>query len=89
VEHPPDSQERHVLHGTVSFTVCFVAWGLISARTFAGSFISQQHQRLPSRSAGVQTTCRTRVYLRRGSDFTYSTTSLCSSAVRPRLKQES
>jgi len=31
VEHPQDPQSRHLLLGTVSFTVCFAAWGLISA----------------------------------------------------------
>ncbi len=28
MEHPQDSQKRHLLLGTVSFTVCFAAWGL-------------------------------------------------------------
>ena len=36
--HPQDSQKRHLLLGTVSFTVCFAAWGLISA--FAPQFSS-------------------------------------------------
>jgi nitrate/nitrite transporter NarK len=41
VEHPQDSQERHLLLGTVSFTVCFAAWGLVSA--FAPHFRQQFH----------------------------------------------
>lgn len=36
-----NSQERHLLLGTVSFTVCFAAWGLISA--FAPSFRQKFH----------------------------------------------
>ena len=36
-----DSQNRHLLLGTVSFTVCFAAWGLISA--FAPHFRQQFH----------------------------------------------
>ncbi len=39
--HPQDSQKRHLLLGTVSFTVCFAAWGLISA--FAPRFRQQFH----------------------------------------------
>jgi len=39
--HPQDSQKRHLLLGTVSFTVCFAAWGLISA--FAPRFRQQLH----------------------------------------------
>src|SRR6202050_5062998 len=35
------SQKRHLLLGTVSFTVCFAAWGLISA--FAPQFRQQFH----------------------------------------------
>ena len=31
MEHAEDSQKRHLFLGTVSFTVCFAAWGLISA----------------------------------------------------------
>jgi len=31
VEHPQDSQKRNLSLGTVSFTICFAAWGLISA----------------------------------------------------------
>ena len=31
VANPQASQNRHLLLGTVSFTVCFAAWGLISA----------------------------------------------------------
>lgn len=30
-EHLQGSQNRHLLLGTVSLTVCFAAWGLISA----------------------------------------------------------
>ena len=41
MEHPQDSQKRHLLLGTVSFTVCFAAWGLISA--FAPHFRQQFH----------------------------------------------
>ncbi len=37
----PNSQKRHLLLGTVSFTVCFAAWGLISA--FAPRFRQQFH----------------------------------------------
>lgn len=36
-----NSQNRHLLLGTVSFTTCFAAWGLISA--FAPSFRQQFH----------------------------------------------
>ena len=36
-----NSQKRHLLLGTVSFTVCFAAWGLISA--FAPSFRQNFH----------------------------------------------
>ncbi|HKV78784.1 MAG TPA: MFS transporter [Candidatus Sulfotelmatobacter sp.] len=36
-----ESQKRHSLFGTVSFTVCFAAWGLISA--FAPSFRQRFH----------------------------------------------
>ena len=39
--HSHDSQKRHLLLGTVSFTVCFAAWGLISA--FAPHFRQQFH----------------------------------------------
>ena len=38
---PQNSQKRHLLLGTVSFTVCFAAWGLISA--FAPSFRQKFH----------------------------------------------
>jgi nitrate/nitrite transporter NarK len=41
VEHPQDSQKRHLLLGTFSFTVCFAAWRLISA--FAPHFRQQFH----------------------------------------------
>src|SRR5512135_926489 len=41
VEHPQDSQKRHLILGTVSFTVCFAAWGLISA--FAPGFRQKFH----------------------------------------------
>jgi NNP family nitrate/nitrite transporter-like MFS transporter len=41
VERSQGSQERHLLLGTVSFTVCFAAWGLISA--FAPQFRQQFH----------------------------------------------
>jgi nitrate/nitrite transporter NarK len=41
VGHPQDSQKRHLLLGTVSFTVCFAVWGLISA--FAPHFRQQFH----------------------------------------------
>ena len=41
MEHPQDSQKRHLFLGTVSFTVCFAAWGLISA--FAPHFRQQFH----------------------------------------------
>ena len=30
-ENPESAQSKHLLLGTVSFTVCFAAWGLISA----------------------------------------------------------
>ena len=36
-----NSQKRHLLLGTVSFTVCFAAWGMISA--FAPSFREKFH----------------------------------------------
>jgi MFS transporter, NNP family, nitrate/nitrite transporter len=41
VERSQDSNKRHLLLGTVSFTVCFAAWGLISA--FAPHFRQQFH----------------------------------------------
>ena len=41
VEPSQNSQKRHLLLGTVSFTVCFAAWGLISA--FAPSFRQNFH----------------------------------------------
>jgi MFS transporter, NNP family, nitrate/nitrite transporter len=41
VERSQVSQKRHLLLGTVSFTVCFAAWGLISA--FAPHFRQQFH----------------------------------------------
>src|SRR5262252_7172053 len=41
VGFPQNSQKRHLLLGTVSFTVCFAAWGLISA--FAPSFRQKFH----------------------------------------------
>jgi MFS transporter, NNP family, nitrate/nitrite transporter len=41
VERSQGSQKRHLLLGTVSFTVCFAAWGLISA--FAPQFRQQFH----------------------------------------------
>ena len=41
MEYPQDSQKRHLLLGTVSFTVCFAAWGLISA--FAPHFRQLLH----------------------------------------------
>jgi MFS transporter, NNP family, nitrate/nitrite transporter len=41
VGHPRDWQKRHLLLGTVLFTVCFAAWGLISA--FAPHFRQQFH----------------------------------------------
>jgi NNP family nitrate/nitrite transporter-like MFS transporter len=41
LEHSQGSQNRHLLLGTVSFTVCFAAWGLISA--FAPQFRQQFH----------------------------------------------
>ena len=40
-EHLQGSQNRHLLLGTVSFTVCFAAWGLISA--FAPHFRELLH----------------------------------------------
>jgi len=40
-ESPESSQRKHLLLGTVSFTVCFAAWGLISA--FAPRFREQFH----------------------------------------------
>ena len=39
--HSQDSQTRHLLLGTVSFAVCFAAWGLISA--FAPRFRQEFH----------------------------------------------
>ncbi len=42
VGHPQASQKRHLLLGTVSFTVCFAAWGPISA--FAPRFRQQFHR---------------------------------------------
>jgi len=41
VEYPQTSQKRHLLLGSLSFTVCFAAWGLISA--FAPRFRQQFH----------------------------------------------
>jgi hypothetical protein len=41
VADPQASQNRHLLLGTVSFTVCFAAWGLISA--FAPHFRQLLH----------------------------------------------
>jgi len=41
VENPESAQSKHLLLGTVSFTVCFAAWGLISA--FAPHFRQQFH----------------------------------------------
>ena len=41
VANPQASQSRHLLLGTVSFTVCFAAWGLISA--FAPHFRQLLH----------------------------------------------
>jgi MFS transporter, NNP family, nitrate/nitrite transporter len=40
-ENPESAQSKHLLLGTVSFTVCFAAWGLISA--FAPHFRQQFH----------------------------------------------
>ncbi len=40
-ENPQSEQSKHLLLGTVSFTVCFAAWGLISA--FAPHFRQQFH----------------------------------------------
>ena len=40
-ENPESAQSKHLLLGTVSFTVCFAAWGLISA--FAPRFRQQFH----------------------------------------------
>jgi NNP family nitrate/nitrite transporter-like MFS transporter len=40
-ENPQSAQSKHLLLGTVSFTVCFAAWGLISA--FAPHFRQQFH----------------------------------------------
>jgi nitrate/nitrite transporter NarK len=40
-ENPESAQRKHLLLGTVSFTVCFAAWGLISA--FAPHFRQQFH----------------------------------------------
>src|SRR6516225_2880018 len=41
VESSQNPQKRHLLLGTISFTVCFAAWGLISA--FAPSFRQRFH----------------------------------------------
>src|SRR5499427_6867730 len=41
VGFPQNSHMRHLLLGTVSFTVCFAAWGLISA--FAPRFRQKFH----------------------------------------------
>ena len=41
VANPQASQNRHLLLGTVSFTVCFAAWGLVSA--FAPHFRQLLH----------------------------------------------
>ena len=41
VGSPQNSQKRHLLLATVSFTVCFAAWGMISA--FAPSFREKFH----------------------------------------------
>ena len=41
VANPQASQSRHLLLGTVSFTVCFAAWGLVSA--FAPHFRQLLH----------------------------------------------
>ena len=41
VANPQASQNRHLLLGTVSFTVCFAAWGLVSA--FAPHFRQMLH----------------------------------------------
>jgi hypothetical protein len=38
VEHPQGSRKRHLL-GTVSFTVCFAAWGLIRILRFRQSHL--------------------------------------------------
>src|ERR1700693_1202445 len=40
-ENPESAQLKHLLPGTISFTVCFAAWGLISA--FAPQFRQQFH----------------------------------------------
>src|ERR1700693_1140119 len=40
-ENPESAQTKHLLLGTVSFTVCFAAWGLISA--FAPHFRQLLH----------------------------------------------
>jgi NNP family nitrate/nitrite transporter-like MFS transporter len=40
-KNPQSAQSKHLLLGTVSFTVCFAAWGLISA--FAPRFRQQFH----------------------------------------------
>jgi MFS transporter, NNP family, nitrate/nitrite transporter len=40
-ENPESAQRKHLLLGTISFTVCFAAWGLISA--FAPHFRQQFH----------------------------------------------
>ena len=40
-ENPQSAQSKHLLLGTLSFTVCFAAWGLISA--FAPHFRQQFH----------------------------------------------
>jgi MFS transporter, NNP family, nitrate/nitrite transporter len=41
LEESQNLQKRHLLLGTISFTVCFAAWGLISA--FAPSFRQEFH----------------------------------------------
>lgn len=41
MEYPQGPQNRHLLLGTVSFTVCFAAWGMISA--FAPHFRQLLH----------------------------------------------
>lgn len=48
VANPQASQSRHLLLGTVSFTMCFAAWGLVrpSPRIFASCYISPRHRLL-------------------------------------------
>ena len=41
MEEPQTSQSKHLLLGTISFTFCFAAWGMISA--FAPHFRQQFH----------------------------------------------